>query len=118
VTDARRGRTHTFSWVKAIVSCALVSLAGTAHAATFVYVSNAEDGSIGMYTLGPDGALQVGPRVEAGKVVMPMSVSPDQRFLYAAVRSTPYTVLTYSRAPRPRNSRAASASIPRAATWW
>jgi 6-phosphogluconolactonase len=109
---------HTSSWVQAIVSCALVSLAGTAHAATFVYVSNAEDGSIGMYTLGPDGALQVGPRVEAGKVVMPMSVSPDQRFLYAAVRSTPYTVLTYSRAPRPRNSRAASASIPRAATWW
>jgi 6-phosphogluconolactonase len=87
---------HPFSWVKAIVPCALVSLAGTAHAATFVYVSNAEDGSIGMYTLGPDGALQVGPRVEAGKAVMPMSVSPDQRFLYAAVRSTPYTVLTYS----------------------
>jgi 6-phosphogluconolactonase len=27
---------------------------------------------------------------------MPMSVSPDQRFLYAAVRSKPFTVITYS----------------------
>ena len=27
---------------------------------------------------------------------MPMSVSPDKRFLYAAVRSKPFTVVTYS----------------------
>jgi 6-phosphogluconolactonase len=29
-------------------------------------------------------------------MVMPMSVSPDKRFLYAAVRSKPFTVVTYS----------------------
>ena len=39
-----------------------------------------------------DGSLQPGPRVAAAKVVMPMAVSPDKRFLYAAVRSEPYEV--------------------------
>src|SRR6266849_1765822 len=73
-----------------IVLSVLMMLAGAAQAATFVYVSNAEDGSIGMYTLQP------GPRFDAGKAVMPMSVSPDKRFLYAAVRSKPFTVVTYS----------------------
>ena len=32
-------------------------------AATFVYVSNAEDGDIGSYTLQSDGSLKAGPRV-------------------------------------------------------
>jgi 6-phosphogluconolactonase len=73
-----------------------VALAGAAHAATFVYVSNAEDGNIGMYTLKADGTLEPGSRYEAGKPVMPMAVSPDKRFLFAAVRSKPFTVVTYS----------------------
>jgi 6-phosphogluconolactonase len=34
-------------------------------AATFVYVSNAEDGDIGMYTLQFNGSLQPGPRFKA-----------------------------------------------------
>lgn len=65
-------------------------------AATYVYVSNAEDGEIGMYTLTTDGLLQAGPRFKAGGNVMPMSVSPDKRFLVAAVRSKPFTAYTYS----------------------
>ena len=65
-------------------------------AATFVYVSNNEEGSIGTYTLQADGSLQPGARVQAaGKVVMPMTVSPDKRFLVAAVRSKPFTAQTY-----------------------
>ena len=64
-------------------------------AATFVYVSNAEDGEIGMYTLQADGSLQPGQRFKAAKVVMPMTVSPDKRFLIAAVRSKPYQAYTY-----------------------
>jgi 6-phosphogluconolactonase len=75
---------------------ALMTTTGTAQAATFVYVSNAEDGNIGMYTLGADGTLQPGPRVDAGKPVMPMSVSPDRRFLNAAIRSKPFRVVTYA----------------------
>src|SRR5262249_51282356 len=62
----------------------------------FVYVSNAEDGDIGMYTLQSDGSLQSGPRFKAEKLVMPMAVSPDKRLLIAAVRSKPYQAYSYS----------------------
>jgi 6-phosphogluconolactonase len=67
-----------------------------AFAATFVYVSNAEDGDIGVYTLQADGSLKAGERVKADKVVMPMSVSPDKKFLVAAMRSKPFSAWTYS----------------------
>ena len=89
-----------FDLMKGIVVAATMTLAGAAQAATFVYVSNAEDGNIGMYRLQADGTLQSGPRVDAGKPVMPMSVSPDKRFLYAAVRAKPFTVITYSIDPK------------------
>jgi 6-phosphogluconolactonase len=79
------------------VGATLLFSATALHAATFVYVSNAEDGNIGMYTLGADGALTPGAKFEAGgKPVMPMSVSPDKKYLFAAVRSKPFTVVTYS----------------------
>ncbi len=81
---------------KAIVMSALIASTGAAPAATYVYVSNAEDGNIGIYTLQADGALQPGARVAAGNVVMPMAVSPDKRFLYAAIRSKPFAVMTYA----------------------
>ena len=73
-----------------------LGLSTPALAATFVYVSNADDGDIGIYTLQADGSLQAGPRVAAAKVVMPMAVSPDKRFLVAAVRSKPYEAYTYA----------------------
>jgi 6-phosphogluconolactonase len=75
---------------------ARITAAGAAHAATHVYVSNAEDGDIGMYTMGSDGALRPGGRIAAGQRVGPMSASPGQRFLFAAVRAKPYTVITYA----------------------
>ena len=49
-----------------------------------------------MYTLQADGSLQPGPRVTAAKIVMPMAVSPDKRFLIAAVRSKPFEAYTYA----------------------
>src|SRR5499425_39404 len=84
--------------MKAQIIAALLSLASSAPvlAATFVYVSNAEDGDIGMYTLQADGSLQPGERFRADKLVMPMAVSPDRRFLIAAVRSKPYRAFSYS----------------------
>jgi len=63
---------------------------------SFVYVSSAEDGDIGTYSLQPGGALQSGPRVKSGKGVMPLAVSPDQRFLVAAVRSAPFCAHSYA----------------------
>jgi 6-phosphogluconolactonase len=77
---------------------AMASLAGggPALAATFVYVSNAEDGDISTYRMQASGELQPGPRAKAASVVMPMVVSPDHRFLYAASRAKPYLVHVYS----------------------
>src|SRR5437016_3124593 len=83
---------------KAAILMAASSLLFSAQpsAATFVYVSNAEDGDIGTYTLQPDGSLQPGPHFAAEKLVMPMTVSPDKRFLVAGVRSKPFSAYTYS----------------------
>jgi 6-phosphogluconolactonase len=64
--------------------------------ATFVYVSNAEDGDIGMYALRADGALEPGPRIPAGKTLGPMAVSPDKRYLVAASRSKPFAAHSYA----------------------
>jgi 6-phosphogluconolactonase len=87
--------------VTGIALSALIAVAGVAHAAnTYVYISNAEDGTIGMYALASDGTLTPGARVEAGKLVMPMAVSPDKRFLFAMVRTKPYTVVTYAIDPK------------------
>src|SRR5256884_7616776 len=65
-------------------------------AATFVYVSNAEDGEIGAYAMQPDGMLKALARTPVAKVVMPMAVSPNRRLLYAASRSKPCTVHVYA----------------------
>jgi 6-phosphogluconolactonase len=77
---------------------ATASVGGGARALTaaFVYVSNAGDGDIGVYRMLDSGELQPGARVKAANTVMPMVVSPDRRFLYAATRSKPYTVHVYS----------------------
>jgi 6-phosphogluconolactonase len=47
-----------------ITSCALITAAGAAQAASYVYVSNAEDGNIGIYRMASDGTLKPGDRVE------------------------------------------------------
>jgi 6-phosphogluconolactonase len=83
--------------MRSIVLSFLLMLGGAVQAATYVYVSNAEDGNIGMYTLEKDGTLKPGAKFDAGgKPVMPMSVSPDKKYLFAAVRAKPFTAVTYS----------------------
>lgn len=69
---------------------------GASPAQTFVYVSNGADGDIGCYRLHADGALQPGARVRAGDAIGPLAVSPDRRFLYAAVRSQPFALHAYA----------------------
>src|SRR3954469_18053793 len=83
------------SIVKALAAVAALVCWGPLFAASFVYVSNADDGDISMYALQPDGTLKAGERFKASKVVMPMAVSPDKRFLVAAVRAKPFTAYTY-----------------------
>ncbi|MFZ5453895.1 MAG: lactonase family protein [Thermodesulfobacteriota bacterium] len=68
-----------------------------ASAKTFVYVSNAQDGEIATLQMNPqNGALQLLGKTPSGKIVMPLAVSPDRRFLYASIRSIPYSVATYA----------------------
>src|SRR5215207_3165018 len=88
--------------MRAAIFAAMLAMASgvPAVAATFVYVSNAEDGDIGMYTLQPDGSLQPGQRFKAEKLAMPLAVSPDKRFLIAAVRSKPYQAYSYDIDPK------------------
>lgn len=79
-----------------IFTLATLISAAPASAATYVYVSHGEGGTIGMYTMAADGTLTPGENADAGgKPVMPMSVSPDKRFLYAAVRTKPFTAVTF-----------------------
>ena len=86
------------NWTKGVVVSAAMSIAGggPAMAATFVYVSNAEDGDIGVYRLLDSGELQSAGRATAANIVMPMTVSPDRKLLYAASRSKPFTVHVYA----------------------
>jgi 6-phosphogluconolactonase len=83
---------------KGITIIALTTLIGhvPTQAGTFVYVSNADDGDIGVYSVQTDGSLKPGERAKAANLVMPMAVSPDKRFLYAAARSKPYSVFVYA----------------------
>jgi 6-phosphogluconolactonase len=63
---------------------------------TFVYVSNGEDGDIAVMELNPEtGYLKMVEKVPAGPNVKHMALSPDHRFLYASVRSEPFSVITY-----------------------
>ena len=63
----------------------------------FVYISNAGDGNIAVMKLNPEtGDLTMVEKITAGPNVMHMAISPDQRFLYASVRSEPFSVISYS----------------------
>ena len=64
---------------------------------TFVYISNGGDGNIAVMKLNPEtGNLAMVEKVPAGPNVMHMALSPDHRFLYASIRSEPFSVLSYS----------------------
>src|SRR4051812_3737057 len=67
---------------------------------TFLYVSNHESGDITRcalaYDTGPGAALAPLSPVTAARLVMPLAASPDGRFLHAAVRAEPFSLLSYA----------------------
>ncbi|WP_261436368.1 lactonase family protein [Serratia ficaria] len=66
-------------------------------AQTFVYVSEADDGTIARYALNEQtGALQPLGRTETGGKVMPMALSADHKQLYAAIRSKPFQLMSWN----------------------
>jgi len=74
----------------------IIGLTSMAAARTFVYVSNAQDGNIDSYIMDTTGTLTPIGKAEAAKLVMPMTVSPSKKHLYAVIRSQPTRVLTYA----------------------
>ncbi len=74
-----------------------LAAAQAATAGTFVYVSNIDSGDIRAYRLQtePKAHLESLGAWPAGKVVMPMAVSPDLKHLYASVRSQPFAISQY-----------------------
>jgi 6-phosphogluconolactonase len=63
----------------------------------FVYISNGGDGNIAVMKLNSEtGDLTMVEKVPAGPNVMHMALSPDHRFLYASVRSEPFSIISYS----------------------
>jgi len=62
-----------------------------------VYISNAESREIGVYSLDPvNGDLAHIESVQVSGNVFPLAVSPDRRFLYAALRTEPFTVVSFA----------------------
>jgi 6-phosphogluconolactonase len=61
----------------------------------FAYVSNADSREIIVLRLAEDGALGEIERVKTPGMVMPLAVSPDRRFLVAALRSEPFGAASY-----------------------
>lgn len=67
------------------------------HTPTFVYVANRESREIMVFRLDPEsGDLTPVQQAPVNGAVMPMAVSPDRRYLYAALRSEPYAVASFS----------------------
>ena len=74
----------------------LVSATGV-YAATVVYVSNADSQDISVLELDrSQGMVKPVDTVSVGGTVMPLAVSADKRFLYAALRSQPYRVTSFA----------------------
>ncbi|MDR3529225.1 MAG: beta-propeller fold lactonase family protein [Rhodopila sp.] len=72
-------------------------LSPAAQAATMVYVANADSREIGVLTLDEsNGHLHPIERVKVTGAVFPLAFSPDHRFLYAGLRSEPYSVTTFA----------------------
>ena len=103
-----------------LITAACLTFAGamstttTLFAKTMVYVSAATDGQINTYSMNEEtGALTPEGNVEAGASVMPMTVSPDGKHLYAVVRSQPYRVLSYEIDPKTGGlTEKATAALP------
>jgi len=89
-----------------VQSGAGVSTSSVGSKATYVYISNADDGDISAYELLPASnttalkapsqasLIPIG-RTSVGELVMPMVATPDGKTLYAAVRSAPFSLQSF-----------------------
>jgi 6-phosphogluconolactonase len=83
--------------LRAVVVAGSLVAATTAMAGTVVYVSNADSQELSVLAFDRgSGRLSPVETVAVGGTVMPLAVSPDKRFLYAALRSQPFRVLSFA----------------------
>ncbi|HSV54735.1 MAG TPA: lactonase family protein [Burkholderiaceae bacterium] len=89
---------HPIRLALASALCAMALLMqGCAAPTTMAYVSNADSREISVLKLDSgQGTVQAVQTVAVGGTVMPLTISPDKRFLYAALRSEPYTVASFA----------------------
>jgi 6-phosphogluconolactonase len=80
--------------VLCIVNATLNATEG--NASTFAYISNADSHDIYVMELNEgDGSLKLVQRVQVSGSVMPLAISPNNKYLYASLRSQPYSVSTF-----------------------
>jgi 6-phosphogluconolactonase len=80
-----------------VLGSMLMTMQGCATSNAVAYVSNADSREISVLKLDRDkGAVQAIQTVDTGGMVMPMALSPDKHFLYAALRSEPFSVITFT----------------------
>jgi len=80
-----------------IAFAAAMTVVSTSHAATWVYVSNADSQDISVFQLDrAAGVLKPVATVAVAGTAMPMVVSKDKKFLYVALRSQPFRVVTFA----------------------
>lgn len=90
-------RTRYAGGVAVLGTVAMLAMAAGVQAATFVYVANADSQDISVLELDrPQGQLKPVETVAVAGTVMPMAVSADKRFLYAALRSQPFRVTSFA----------------------
>jgi 6-phosphogluconolactonase len=91
---------RTFSGLVAgaLLASGALTMQGCATSSTAAaYVSNADSKEISVLKLDRSaGTVQVMQTIEAGGTVMPLALSPNKQFLYAALRSEPFSVASFA----------------------
>jgi 6-phosphogluconolactonase len=94
-----------YAIVAASFATAAVLSMPAAHAASFVYVGNADSQDITVLQLKAGGDLVPvattavpGPSKPGGS--LPLAISPDKKFLYAGLRNEPFSVVTFAIDPK------------------
>lgn len=82
--------------VVVVIGAVMMMSATTANVRTIAYISNADSRDIYVLELNErDGSSRVVEKVCVTGDVMPLAVSPDRKYLYAALRSEPYVVSSF-----------------------
>jgi 6-phosphogluconolactonase len=79
------------------VSAAFMMNTFLANARTMVYIANADSREIYVLELNEkDGSSKIVEKVAVTGSVMPLAVSPDRKYLYASLRSEPFSVSSFA----------------------